>query len=132
MARQTPPITTNGAGASSTGETVAVASSALAQLGDDDTAHVIAAGMQTMSDDAKGKLMDRLAPDQAMTNHIWSWIVRTFAIVLIGSTAALIAAVIASFWREIDAAMIQIILTVFTTTAGILAGFVSGRMSRAT
>jgi hypothetical protein len=121
--------TTNGAAASSTQKTVAVASSALAELGDAETAQVIAAGVQTMSDDAKGQLIDRLAPDQSVTNDIWRWIVRTFAVVLVGATAALIAAVIVSFWRKVDPAMIQIILTVFTTTAGILAGFVSGRAS---
>jgi hypothetical protein len=132
MANGISPLPSNGAGAPPTHETVAVASSALAQLGDAETAQVITAGVQTMSDDAKGKLMDRLAPDQTMTNDIWRWIVRTFAIVLIGATGALIAAVFISFWRKVDTAMIQIVLTVFTTTAGILAGFVSGRMSRAT
>jgi hypothetical protein len=132
MVNRISPPSTNGAGAPSTPETVAVASSALAQLDDVETAQVITAGMQTMSADAKGRLIDRLAPDQTMTNDIWRWIVRTFAIVLIGATAALIGAVFVSFWHKVDTAMIQIVLTVFTTTAGILAGFVSGRMSRAT
>ena len=123
--------TTNGTGPT-VNATAAACSSTLAGLDDEHTAQVIKAGVQTMSDDAKGKLINQLAPDQAMTNDIWRWIVRTFAIVLIGAMVALMAAVLVSFWRKVDTAMIQIVLTVFTTTAGILAGFVSGRMSRAT
>ena len=41
------------------------------------------------------------------------------------------AAVIVSFRQEVDAAHMQMLLTVSTTTAGILAGFVSGRASTA-
>jgi hypothetical protein len=37
--------------------------------------------------------------------------------------------VFVSFWREVDTALVQMLLTIFTTTAGILAGFVSGRAS---
>jgi hypothetical protein len=66
-----------------------------------------------------------------VTNDIWRWIVRTFAFVLAGATAALVAAVFVSFWREIDTTLAQMLLTIFTTTAGILAGFVSGRASTA-
>ena len=131
MAPRTSTSTTNG-DRPAPDKNVAVASTALAQLGDDDTAHVIKNAVPTLSEDVKGKLMNQLAPDQAMTNDIWRWIVRTFAIVLVGAMVALMAAVFVSFWRKVDTAMIQIVLTVFTTTAGILAGFVSGRMSRAT
>ena len=130
MAISTSPSTTNGN--SPAHDSAAACSSTLAGLDDEHTAQVIKAGVQTMSDDAKGKLINQLAPDQAMTNDIWRWIVRTFAIVLVGAMVALMAAVLVSFWRKVDTAMIQIVLTVFTTTAGILAGFVSGRMSRAT
>ena len=128
MAPRTSTSTTNG-DRPVPDKNVAVASTALAQLGDDDTAHVIKNAVPTLSEDVKGKLMNQLAPDQAMTNDIWRWIVRTFAIVLVGAMVALMAAVFVSFWRKVDTAMIQIVLTVFTTTAGILAGFVSGRMS---
>jgi hypothetical protein len=130
MATRTSSIDHNGNGNGP--DSVVACSNALAALDDDRTAQVIKAGVQTMSDDAKGKLMSQLAPDQAMTNDIWRWIVRTFAIVLVGAMVALMGAVFVSFWHKVDTAMIQIVLTVFTTTAGILAGFVSGRMSRAT
>jgi hypothetical protein len=115
-----------------TPDQAAVASSAIKELGDDDTARVITDGIESMSANAKGELLQRLVPDQAMTNDIWRWIVRTFSIVLLAATLGLLIAVIASFWRGVDPAMIQIVVTVFTTTAGILAGFVSGRMSTRT
>jgi hypothetical protein len=64
-----------------------------------------------------------------VTNDIWRWIVKTFAFVLAGATVALVAALVVSFWREVDTTLVQMLLTVFTTVAGILAGFVSGRAS---
>ena len=49
----------------------------------------------------------------------------TFSIVLAGAMLALVAAV----FVEVEAASLQILLTIFTTTAGILAGFISGRLA---
>jgi hypothetical protein len=65
-------------------------------------------------------------PTQQITNRIWQVIVWTFAIVLVLSVGALI---VAAFWGERAGTNIQILLTVVTTVAGILAGFVSGRAS---
>jgi hypothetical protein len=65
------------------------------------------------------------SPDQQATNRIWQMIVAAFAIVFVGSSIALIVAV---FFGPKD---IQLLLTVVTTVAGILAGFVSGRASSA-
>jgi hypothetical protein len=87
--------------------------------------------VRALPGDAQDEVIQRLTPDQAVTNDIWRWIVRTFALVLGGATVALMAAVVVSFWEEVDAAHMQMLLTVFTTTAGILAGFVSGRASTA-
>jgi hypothetical protein len=71
-------------------------------------------------------------PDQGVTNKIWLWIVATFAAVLIDTMLALIGAIFVGFWRKTDAATLQILLTVFTTSAGILAGFISaGRAAAA-
>lgn len=75
------------------------------------------------------QVADQLIPDQVMTNKIWFGIVLTFALVLGGTTLALVGATFVGFWRKIDTANIQILLTVFTTSAGILAGFISGRAS---
>ncbi len=63
------------------------------------------------------------APSQQITNRIWQWIVAAFAIVFVGGTGALIVGVF------IDPPQLQILVTVFTTVAGILAGFISGRAS---
>ena len=112
-------------------ETAEVVTSGLRSLTDNATADVVASAMQTLPDDHKAEVLDRFAPDQAMTNDIWRWIVRTFAIVLVAATLALTTAVLISFWQPVDAAMMQMLLTIFTTTAGILAGFVSGRASSA-
>jgi hypothetical protein len=120
--------TTNGS-APSPEATAALATDALRDLDDDKTAQVITTGLQTMSPDKQGELLERLAPDQRVTNDIWRWIVGTFAVVLMLATVALVGAVFVSFWHKVDTAMVQIVLTIFTTTAGILAGFVSGRAS---
>jgi ribosomal protein L29 len=64
-------------------------------------------------------------PSQEVANRIWQWIVAAFAIAFVGGTGALVVGVF------VDAAQIQILVTVFTTVAGILAGFISGRASSA-
>ncbi len=63
------------------------------------------------------------SPDQKVTNRIWQMIIAAFAVVFVGSSIALVVAV---FFGPED---IQLLLTVVTTVAGILAGFVSGRAS---
>jgi hypothetical protein len=108
-----------------------VATTMMQELPDAVQADATAAAVRALPEDAQGELIQRFAPDQAMTNDIWRWIVRTFAFVLGGATVALMFAVFVSFWREIDTALVQMLLTIFTTTAGILAGFVSGRASTA-
>jgi hypothetical protein len=106
-----------------------VAAAAIHALPAGAKADATTAAVRALSNDAQDDLIERFAPDQAMTNDIWRWIVRTFAIVLGGAMVALVAAVFVSFWREVDTALVQMLLTIFTTTAGILAGFVSGRAS---
>jgi hypothetical protein len=108
-----------------------VVRAAMQALPDAAQADATVAAVRALPEDAQGELLQRFAPDQAVTNDIWRWIVTTFAFVLGGATAALVAAVFVSFWRTVDAALVQMLLTVFTTTAGILAGFVSGRASTA-
>jgi hypothetical protein len=44
--------------------------------------------VNALPDDAQAELIEHLLPDQAMTHDIWRWIVRTFAIVLVGATVA--------------------------------------------
>ena len=62
-------------------------------------------------------------PTQDVTNWIWRVIVLTFSVVLVATTVGFIAAVFAG------AEDIQLLLTIVTTIAGLLAGFVTGRSS---
>ena len=90
----------------------------------------ISTAMKSAPEKVSQQVFDRLMPDQKVTNSIWLWIVRTFAIVLGVTTLGLIGAVFVGFWRTVDKALVQILLTVLTTVAGILAGFISGRASK--
>jgi len=65
-----------------------------------------------------------LLPTQRVTDRIWQIIVWAFAIVFVLNSLALILAVF-----RLEPEHVQILLTVFTTVAGILAGFISGRAS---
>jgi hypothetical protein len=88
------------------------------------------AAVRSLSTEDQEALAERFLPDQPVTNEIWLTVVRTFAVVLIGAALALFAVVFVSMFREdVDAAMVQILLTAFTTVAGMLAGFISGRTS---
>ena len=83
-------------------------------------------GSPRLAPDGKPAERTMLIPKTSVRiNDIWRVIVKTFAFVLCAATAALVGAVFVS----VDAAAVQMLLTVFTTTAGILAGFVSGRAS---
>jgi hypothetical protein len=106
-----------------------VASAAVNAVPDSNKVDAISAALRAAPSSVGDELIDRLMPDQAVTNKIWLSIVSTFAVVLVVVMLALIGAIFVGFWRKTDAAMIQILLTVFTTSAGILAGFISGRAS---
>jgi hypothetical protein len=67
-------------------------------------------------------------PSQNVTNWIWLIIIGAFALVFIGNAGGLIWAIFTLRTPQ-AAEHIQILLTVFTTVAGILAGFISGRAS---
>ena len=109
-------------------DTAAVLNDAIRALPPAQTSDVVESGLRSLSSTDQAEVCDRFGPDQAMANDIWRWIVRTFAFVLMAATIALIAAVLLG---EDDDASMQMLLTIFTTTAGILAGFVSGRASSA-
>ena len=66
-------------------------------------------------------------PTTGTIDKIWMIVVGTFAVVLVGATAALVAAVVLDIFYDIEAAHVQIMLTMFTTVAGILAGFITGQ-----
>jgi hypothetical protein len=60
-------------------------------------------------------------------DRIWVTIVRTFSWVLGGATAGLVTIVILDIFYPVELAHVQIMLTMFTTVAGILAGFITGQ-----
>jgi hypothetical protein len=112
-----------------TADKASVATAAVNAVPTSSKVDVLSDALRAAPVEVRDQLLDRLRPDQHVTNKIWQWIVVTFAVVLIGTMLALIAAIFVGFWRKTDAAMVQILLTVFTTSAGILAGFISGRAS---
>jgi hypothetical protein len=81
-------------------------------------------GLQALSPEERREIGGLLLPEQRTTNQIWLIIVGSFAFVLTLSVVALCVGVL---WRA--SGEIQTLLTVVTTVAGILAGFVSGRAS---
>src|ERR687893_186733 len=104
-----------------------VATETIQALPPEEKENVAAEMARALSPEDQADLVGRLqGPTQQITNQICQIIVRTFAIVLVLSVGALI---VAAFWTERAGTNIQILLTVVTTVAGILAGFVSGRAS---
>ena len=81
--------------------------------------------LQTLSSEQRQEVIGQVqGPTQRVSDRIWQWVVGAFAIVFVGGSGTLVASV---FFLEV--AQIQVLLTVFTTVAGILAGFISGRAS---
>jgi hypothetical protein len=60
-------------------------------------------------------------------DRIWVTIVRTFSWVLGGATVGVVATVVLAVFYPVELAHVQIMLTMFTTVAGILAGFITGQ-----
>lgn len=73
------------------------------------------------------EIAHRFLPSPAASDEIWVMIVKTFATVLVIGMAALVGVVILAIFREVDKDLVQIMLTVFSTVAGILAGFITGQ-----
>ena len=89
---------------------------------------VAAEGVEQLSATQQKELVDRLLITQGTADQIWITVVNAFKWVLWGATLALVAAIGVSLFREnADQALVQILLTVFTTVAGIFAGFIGGK-----
>ncbi len=81
--------------------------------------------LQALPPKAQEEVIGQLhGPTQRVSDRIWQWVVGAFAIVFVVGSGTLVTSV---FFLEVE--QIQILLTVFTTVAGILAGFISGRAS---
>jgi hypothetical protein len=115
-------------GANAVDEKKEVATTALQTLGADavDAKKEIATtALQTLSPEAQDEVIGQVQrPTQQISDRIWQWVVGAFAIVFIGGSGALIVGVFL-----LPVSQVQVLLTVFTTVAGILAGFISGRAS---
>ena len=82
------------------------------------------AAARTLPAEDRKDLSSILAPSQPVTDWVWRVIVLAFAIVLVLAVATICAAVLLRPGSDV-----QTLLTVVTTVAGILAGFISGRAS---
>ena len=87
-----------------------------------DTQEEVLARLQRLPREDREQIAGLLVPDQPVTNRIWTIIVGAFALVFVLSAVAL-------FVVALQTGEIQTLLTVVTTVAGILAGFISGRAS---
>jgi hypothetical protein len=115
-------------GANDIGAKTEVATTALQTLGSkavDAKKDIATTALQMLPPDKQQEVIGQIqGPTQRVSDRIWQWIVGAFAIVFVGGSGTLVASV---FFLEV--AQIQVLLTVFTTVAGILAGFISGRAS---
>src|SRR5215204_2676663 len=97
-----------------------VATTAVQTLGINDVGaktEIATTVLQTLSPEQQQEVIGQLhGPTQKVSDRIWQWVVGAFAIVFVGGSATLVGSV---FFLQV--AQIQILLTVFTTVAGILA-----------
>jgi hypothetical protein len=90
---------------------------------DPDTQRDIVRELQLLPAEDRRAIANSLMPTQPVTDWIWKVTVGVFASVFVLATLALCAG---ALWFKGD---VQTLLTVVTTVAGILAGFISGRAS---
>ena len=105
----------------------AAAAEAVESASREDKKDVAREAMESLSTKDQKELASQLLPSQAVTDQVWLTVVGAFKWVLWGATVGLVAAVGVALFREVDQALVQILLTVFTTVAGIFAGFISGK-----
>ena len=81
--------------------------------------------LQTLSPEERQEVVGQVhGPTQNVSDRMWQQVIGAFAMVFIGVSGALVAGV---FWLE--AARVQVLLTLFMAVAGVLVGFISGRAS---
>jgi hypothetical protein len=105
-----------------------VANAATQGLPPDDKKDVTLNAVQTLPEGAKQEVQQAAGnPSQRVTDKIWMIVVGTFAAVLFISALALLYVAVWPPQNTSDST--QVLLPVFTSIAGILAGFISGRAS---
>jgi hypothetical protein len=85
--------------------------------------------MGNLSAESQVEVAEKLGfrPSQETLNIVWTTVVQTFKWVLLLATAGLIGTIVLSIFYSIEPSYIQIMLTVITTIAGSLAGFITGQ-----
>jgi len=101
----------------------AAATEAVKSADNGEQRQIIEGALHEASSDTRGEIVQNLFPGRKAIDRIWLIVVGAFAFVLCSSAVALIASV----FVQPDQGLAQILLTVFTTVAGILAGFISGK-----
>jgi hypothetical protein len=105
----------------------AAAAEAVKSASDENKVKVAAEGVEQLTATQQKELVNRLPITPVTADEIWRTVVGAFKWVLWGATLALVAAIGVALFREVDQALVQILLTVFTTVAGIFAGFIGGK-----
>jgi hypothetical protein len=105
----------------------AAAAEAVNSVSPENKVKVAAEGVEQLSPTQQKELVDRLPITPVTADEIWRTVVGAFKWVLWGATLGLIGISGLAAFRNVDLANILIMLTVFTTTAGILAGFLGGQ-----
>jgi hypothetical protein len=105
----------------------AAAAEAVNSASTENKVNVATEGVEQLSPKQQRELVDRLPITPVTADEIWRTVVGAFKWVLWGATLALVAAIGVALFREVDQALVQILLTVFTTVAGIFAGFIGGK-----
>lgn len=98
-----------------------VAADAAGDLGVEGRKDVAVRLADDMSRKDRAELIQRMLPTQTVADFVWRVVIVSFAVVFVGSAGALVAA---ALWNPAE---IQTLLTVVTTVAGFLAGFLSGK-----
>ncbi len=96
-----------------------------------DEREILEKGFREAHTDTQTTVAKQHGPSQGTLDRVWQWTVATFALVLGIATLGLFAVIgwdtfMAPKTDSVDPSHLQIMLTVFTTTAGILAGFITG------
>ena len=105
----------------------AVAAQAVNSALPENKVQVAGEAVEQLSFQQQKEVASRFLPSREAADRIWVMIVRTFAIVLVLGMVSLVGVVGLAVFREVDKDLVQIMLTVFSTVAGILAGFITGQ-----
>ncbi|CAN5187067.1 MAG: hypothetical protein ACR2HO_03350 [Rubrobacteraceae bacterium] len=93
----------------------------------DEAQELITEAINAASNRTAKSAIDKAGLSPETLDQIWLFIVKTFGYVLCGSAVALAVTVLLDVFYPVEPDHVQIMLTVFTTVAGILAGFITGQ-----